>query len=125
MLVAHAAGVSGQSLWRGTMPTTPDDVVGLYEYAGEPPLHVRGDPAPAIEFPRLQVISRSKSYDAARFKAESIYRVLDGFSGTLNGVGYGWINALQSPTFLTRDENGRVYIVCSYRIQKELSPLPP
>ena len=125
LLVAHAAGVSGQTLFRSALPATPDDVVALYETASEPPMHVRGDTDVAIEFPRVQVISRSKSYDAARYKAEAIYRALDGFSGSLNGVGYGWIHALQSPTFLSRDDMGRVLIVCNYRVLKELSPLPP
>ena len=126
-LVANVAGVSGSDLFRSLLPATPDDAVALFEYPGEPTMHVKGRHGPVHELPRFQVLVRSKGYAAAREKAERVHRLLDGFSGELSGVGYGRITALQSPFFLSRDDSGRPRIVCNYRVIKEPSPLsmPP
>ncbi len=108
-------------------PTIPVDATALYENPGEPPVHVKGRQRPACELPRFQVLVRSNSYQRARERAERIYRLLDGYSGKIEGVDYGLIRALPSPFLLSRDEGGRPRIATNYRVIKEPSPLsqPP
>jgi hypothetical protein len=107
----------------GSLPNTPDDAFALYEYGGSAPMLVKRVQAPVLEYPRFQVITRSKSYATARIKAERIYRLLAGYSGLMGGVGYSRVKALQSPFFLDRDDAGRARFVCNYEATKELSPL--
>lgn len=129
LLETYGIGTPGVDLFEGFLPppgTSPpvsENAVALYEYPGESPLHVKGRKAPVHELPRVQVITRSKSYAAARTKAEEVYRLLSGYSGEIGGTGYGRITALQSPALLQRDEGARVYIVANYRIMKALSPI--
>ncbi len=119
-LVANAIGVTGVDIFVGSIPDRPDDVVGCYEYPGEPPLSTKD--RRVYEHPRFQVLTRSKSYQVARLKAERIYQTLDGARGEFAGVNYAGIYALQSPFFLDRDDANRALIVTNYRAVKELSP---
>lgn len=106
-----------------TFPNLPDDAISVSEYPGEPPVHVRGRKEPSMERPRVQVLVRSKSYRTARARAERIFRLLNGYSGPVSGVGYALISAVQSPFFLSQDEGGRYRIVANYSVLKELSPV--
>lgn len=129
LLETYGVGTPGVDLFEGFLPppssspAIPEDAVALYEYAGEPPLHVKDRKAPVHELPRVQVVTRSKSYAAARTKAEEVYRLLSGYSGEIGGTGYGRITALQAPFFLSRDDGNRTLIVCNYRVLKGLSSL--
>lgn len=123
LLEINGLGILGSSLYLGALPDKPDDAVGCYEYGGEAPLHTKDRRAPVQELPRIQVITRSKSYQSAREKAEEVYRILSGFSGEAGGGYYGRITALQSPFFLLWDAGGRANIACNYRVRKTLSPI--
>jgi hypothetical protein len=117
-------GRANVNLFYGDLPGALDDAVGIYEYAGLPPENTKNSPEPYMEKPRFQVLSRSKSYSTARKKAEAIYRGLHGFSGKIKGVHYARIRALQAPFDLgSRDNSGRVQIVCNYEAWKQQSPL--
>ena len=107
----------------GALPATPDDAFALYEYPGQPPVYVKNRSLPVYERPRFQVITRSTRYIDARLKAEQIFRLLIGFRGTLGGVDYQRITAIQSPFFLDRDDRHRPRFVCNYEVEKELSPI--
>lgn len=114
----------GTNLFRGKLPDTPDSCLALFEYAGREPLRAfRGSPGQAVaERPRLQVVSRSKTYDAAMSGAQVVFGKLDGLGDTtMSGVNYLWIEALQSPFLMTRDENERVLIACNYEVVKRLT----
>ena len=89
-----------------TLADRPDEAIAVREYPGGPPLHVKGAQAPALRRPRFQVVSRAKSYGAARTRAHSAYSVLSGFVGTIDGTYYS-IRALQEPFPLGTDESGR------------------
>jgi len=117
----QAEGMGNAGL--GSLPNTPDDAYALFEYGGSAPMHVKQLQAPILEYPRFQVITRSKSYSTARLKAERIYRLLTGYSGLMGGVEYSRVKALQSPFFLDRDDAGRARFVCNYSVIKELSPI--
>ncbi len=115
-------GALGETIFQ-SFPDMPDDATTVAEYPGGPPVHVRGRTLPAYEQPRVQVLTRSPSYRVARTRAERIYRLLDGFSGTVQGVGYGRIAAVQSPFFLGQDDRARHMIVTNFSVIKELSPI--
>lgn len=114
---------SSPTLMFNGLTDLPDTQTAVWEYGGGAPAHVKGQQAPILEYPRVQIVTRAKSYLAVRDKAERIYRLLDGFSGKIDGVTYAQIRALQQPFFLSRDDKNRFLIVCNYSITKELSPL--
>ncbi len=122
-ILAHLAANGHPNGGKGNLPGTPDDAFACWEYGGEQGQHVKDQSAPTIEKPRVQVIVRSKSYDTARLKAEQIYRLLDGFSGSLVGVEYFDMRALQPPYMMDRDDLARVRFVWNMKVKKELSPL--
>ena len=74
-------------------PEAPDTACCVIEYGGGPPLDAFGASlsAPVYEQPRFQVLCRDRSDNAAtcRALANSIYKALRHFSGTLGGVSYG------------------------------------
>jgi len=116
ILQANGIGVLGTDIFLGQLPASPDNVVAIFEYAGEPPdLHWPG------EYPGLQILVRNKSYDAGRQKIEQAKNVLHGLTETvINLHRYLLVRANQSPAFLQRDENNRAIFVCNFRVIKEV-----
>lgn len=115
ILQSNGIGTLGVDIFLGQLPASPDNVVAIFEYAGEPPdLHAN------IEYPGLQVMVRNKRYDAGRQKIEQARNVLHGIVETvINGHRYLLIRANQSPFLLERDENNRAIFVCNFRLIKE------
>lgn len=121
--VATTSTGDALTIYRGVMPESPDTVLSLFEYGGLGPLHTMTTPA-RLELPRIQVLTRAPTYQAARTLAESAYRALDWTGNTTltsTGPRYGLIQALQSPFFLDRDPLDRVRIACNYQVTKALS----
>lgn len=112
ILQSNGIGTIGADIYLGQLPASPDNVVAVFEYGGEPPdLHAN------IEYPGLQVMVRNKRYDAGRQKIEQARNVLHGLAETVvNGHRYLLIRANQSPAFLQRDENNRAIFVCNFRV---------
>lgn len=121
-LEASGMGTRGTDLF-ASLPSKPDDVVAVREYAGSASRYVKQLRAPVEERPRFQVVARSKDPFAARERAERIYQLLDNFSGVLSGVTYSSIRALQPPFPMPLDENQRTEVVCNYEATKAQSPL--
>ncbi|MBC7340891.1 MAG: hypothetical protein H5U02_00295 [Clostridia bacterium] len=115
-LQINGVGTVGTDIFLGQLPAAPDNVVALFEYAGEPP-----DLHSSVEYPGLQVLVRNKSYVAGRQKIEQTRNVLHGLTeATINGRRYLLVRARQSPEALPRDENGRALFVCNFRVIKEV-----
>ena len=116
ILQNNGIGTLGADIFLGQLPASPDNVVAVFEYAGEPPdLHSN------VEYPGLQVLARNKSYDTGRQKIEQAKNILHGLTETvINGHRYLLIQAKQSPAFLERDENNRAVFVCNFRVIKEV-----
>lgn len=114
ILQTNGIGVLGTDIFLGQLPASPDNVVAVFEYAGEPPdLHWPG------EYPGLQILVRNKSYEAGRQKIEQVKNILHGLAETVvNNHRYLLIRANQSPAFLQRDENNRAIFVCNFRVIK-------
>jgi len=115
-LQTSGVGTIGTDIFLGQLPVTPDNVIVLFEYAGEPP-----DLHSSLEYPGLQVLVRNESYAAGRQKIEQVRSVLHGLTeAMINGRRYLLVQAKQSPESLARDENGRAVFVCNFRVMKEI-----
>jgi hypothetical protein len=126
-LADNSIGTVGTNIFKGHLPATPNTATSIFEEPGSGPSFTFGL-APAYETPHLQIVCRSSEYKAARVKAETIYRLLDGVAGvtlkpaaTDTGALYLRIEPLQVPFGLGNDENARALVSCNYRVMKELS----
>lgn len=108
-----------QAIHKGYMPDEPDNVVGLFEYGGEPSELTMGDGDPVIERPGLQVRVRDMDYQQARAVIGSIIAVLHGATSLTAGDGYLLIRANQSPASIGRDANNRSELVVNFSIIRE------
>jgi hypothetical protein len=103
-LQTSGVGTLGTDIFLFNLPDSAgkENVVSLWEYSGANPLNAMSStPGAAVsEFPRLQVLVRNVSAETARTKCNTIWKLLDGYSGTLNSVRYKAIKALGSPSYL-------------------------
>jgi hypothetical protein len=124
-LQANGIGIVGTNIFKGFIPDSPDFAIGLHEYPGRPADKAFGTTI-LIENARFQIIVRSdrenavaNAYTLARAKAETIQTLLDGVGNvTLTGVVYYYIQSLQPPFMLQRDENQRAIIATNYEANK-------
>lgn len=118
-------GTEGTNLFRGFLPDEPATALALYETGGMEPIRaMRPSPGqPVAQRPRLQLVSRSTSYDVALLRLNNCAGLLDGAGGlTLNGVDYKWIGAVNEPHEFDRDPSrGRVSLAQSYQVIKARS----
>ncbi len=70
-------------IFKGTMPSTPDDLIGLFETGGPPPIHaMSSQPGMALaEQPHVQLVVRDTRPDDAKKTAQDCFRLLDGRGG--------------------------------------------
>ena len=97
------------------LPDQHNKCIAVREYAGSPPLHVKGAQEPALHRPRVQVVARAEDYDTARTRAHDAYGALSGFAGVLDGSYYS-IRALQSPFPLGTDDSGRWMFAVNFEV---------
>jgi len=123
-LLAGSAGNLAKSKMMDTI--TPDTTVALYETGGTATAQSFSTGTGATveyEQPGLQVLSRSTNYQTARNNAQTIFTMLDGFTGTLptaTGPVYLSIDANQSPFPVGPDANGRWLISLNFNIRKAI-----
>lgn len=105
-------GATGWTLAKAYMPPSPDQVVALFETGGfAPELPVD------LDRPTFQVRVRGTKmdYPGARAKIDQVVTELHKFQGTLSGVYYVMIAAMQSPMPLGYDENERPELAVNFR----------
>lgn len=115
-LIAKGLAVEkGVDIFAETIPEAPDICTVLFEYAGRPP----NIPCEQVER-YFQVATRNPDPDAARSKNWSIYNALHpeepGDKQSLTLERWGLIYAVDTPSKLKIDENGRCIYVCNYFI---------
>jgi hypothetical protein len=117
-LTANGQGIS---LFIGSMPDSPDVVVGLFAYAGRPPLEVVNVAGIRQERPGLQVQVRSSpnGYADAEARSYAIYRLLQLANATVGSGFYQQIAPFGSPFPLDRDGNRRVVIAANYLCSRD------
>lgn len=118
VLSSGGVGTVGVSIFKGTMPSTPDAVIALYETGGPAPVHAmaKGPGTALVERPHVQVLSRDLRADSARKTLQDANRLLDALGRTINGVRYLSVFAIQPLFFLERDETNRMTYACNYEI---------
>ena len=123
-LSTQGHGTEGTDLFRHFLPNDPDAVVTMYETGGIGSVHAMstGPGNAKVERPRVQIVARATTPDAARLKIGQILLDLDGLrETTINSVRYLWAEAVQSPFFLLRDDAQREIFACNFDFVKELS----
>lgn len=126
-LAAHLAtagvGTVGTTVFCNQIPTTPDACVVLTEYGGvAPAFTLPASAGVATERPRVQVLTRAATHQAARSKAESAYAALAKvINQTLTATRYLRVSPQQAPFYLRLDGNGRPEYVFNVEAEKVLS----
>ena len=123
MLAGAGFGTVSSSIFYSDLPDTPDNVICLFEYAGETPL-----PNEPLDRPGLQVRVRNKAHEAARTVAQNIQNLLmrvgypedpvyfDGV--TLNDTKYLRIFPAQGINPLGKDARNRVEMTQNFYVTK-------
>lgn len=95
----------GIDAFRDFVPDKPDNIVILYEYAGEPKL-----PFESMVHRSVQVTVRDTDADVARSKALSIFNLLDAEDKVIKFTDNRWgqVSLRQPPAKLKTDKNERV-----------------
>jgi len=109
-------------LFIGLMPSSPDDCIAIYEYAGSPPLEVLVDNDATLERPSVQVITRAgrNDYPTARTLIENARNALTGITDeTIDGVRFLRVNQISSINALGVDDNDRPRFSLSLQIVVE------
>jgi len=109
-------------LFIGLMPSSPDDCIAIYEYAGSPPLEVLVDNDATLERPSVQVITRAarNDYPTARTLIENARDALTGITDeTIDGVRFLRVNQISSINALGVDDNDRPRFSLSLQIVVE------
>jgi hypothetical protein len=110
----------GTNLFLGRLPDAPDTCVALFEYGGEAPRSLMGGSStPALEQPRVQVLTRAVAYSAARTLAGQIWTALEEIlDENLSGVRYHRVAAVQSVFALERDSQDRIILAQNFAVIK-------
>ena len=129
-LAASSLGLTvGTNLFKASLPDSPDASVCIYEWGGQQneKAFASGPGQALLERPSFQVLVRGTrenittgAYSTARALAESIYRKLDGYSGTLSGTVYKLIECTSNPYYIKTDENSRPHLGMDFDVVKEL-----
>lgn len=105
---------STRTIYVGTMPDSPDALIGLYARPGRPP-----ETFADIHYPELHVEVRAATYSAAQTKIEAIQTALHGLHDTaLSGKQYLVIRALGDPAKLIVDGRNRTVFYQNYLVTK-------
>lgn len=113
-------GTVDTDIFKGFMPDQPDNMVALFEYAGNPMELTMGTGDPTLERPGLQVRVRNTSYPTGRAKIEQVVDILHGLTEqVLGGKRYLLIRANQSPASMGLDANNRSEFVVNFSVIKE------
>lgn len=109
------------TVYKDYLPTTPDTVTTVYGTGGQAPTYTMAAPH-VLEQPRVQIVCRAASLQTAHQNAKGVYELLSGLRNrTINGVVYRWVEAVQEPFTLGRDQNARFTVACNYDIKKDRS----
>ncbi len=103
------------------LPDSPSTVITVYGTGGQAPTYTMSG-RHVLEQPRIQVVCRAESLQAAHQSAKGVYELLSGVRNrTINSVLYHWIEAVQEPFLLGRDGNARFTVACNYDVKKDRS----
>lgn len=96
----------GVDIFRDNTPDSPDSLVTLFEYQGEPaPLNE------AIAHRSVQIVARASSATAAKLKARELYALVSPLNRYLKLTAERWCQLYprQTPFKIKTDSSGRIY----------------
>ena len=102
------------TIFPGRRPDSPDRMLSVQSYPGDPPRLLDGDNLPADERVAFQItarVARGSGQGAAEVLADQAFRALVGRHLTINGRTYHWIRANHLPASIGVDENDRPLVV--------------
>jgi hypothetical protein len=114
ILTAEGVAISGETMFAGWMPSSPDGCLSLKDEQGPQAEYTMAAPDPAVEYADLQIIVRHTLYKDGWDWAMRVHRLLRNFKGMINGTDYLLIRERYSPVFLGRDENNRSSFALNY-----------
>lgn len=118
----NSLGVAGDTLFIGYRPDSPDTVISVHQYPGDPPEYVQNSPSPNVEKVQIQVVARSHSYVEAETLAYRAWNKLASITNTtLGGTKYRSIRPNNSPGAWGVDSNSRTLIGFNATAEKEVS----
>lgn len=121
MLQTAAVATFGTNLFAGGFDESPDTQLALSETPGMLSDHVLGQNPPAALHPRIQITSRAVDYVDAEALAQAAFDAIGNLTGVVvGGVTYIRVEALQPPSQIGRDENGRW--IFGFNLQVTRSP---
>ena len=121
ILSTGGLGTVGTNIWIGAQFGSADPSFAVIPTGGMASVHTMqsGPGMAAIEQPRVQIVVRSANEQTAMRKAQQAFKLLDGFrERTVNGVRYMWMEAVQPPFALERDENNRYHMTFNVDIKR-------
>lgn len=113
-----APGNTGD-IFTSMTPETPDAVISVIEYGGEPPKFVHNRRGISTSMPRVQINVRDSVPETARARSAAICGELAKLVNTPVGSGhYRRIMPLQTPFQRERDENDRFTYTFNVSVEK-------
>lgn len=115
LLAALGHATIGTDLFVGTLPSTPDTCIAVYDTGGQNAEYGMGSSVkPLMEQLTVKLTVRGGTYAVANDKARDIHAVLRNWSGTTNGVTYALIQEQYAPIAVGQDENRRTQFSLNY-----------
>lgn len=121
-LEAQGVATRAVNLYLGILPETPDAVIGIFEYAGSPPVEVFDDSGASLDVPSVQVMVRAgrNDYVAGRNKMVAVRNALvDIANETIDGLRILRVAQLSSINALGMDKNDRPVFTMSLQATVE------
>ncbi len=116
-------GTVGTDIFFNNLPDTPeypDNLIVFSDTGGFPPDHAMGANAvnPVFENASMQVLVQHNDPESGFGTLYDIFKLLDGYSGTLDSVEYLLVTAESSPFLIGKDENDRERFACNFLIKR-------
>ncbi len=93
------------------LPTDPDTCLAFRGYGGEPGRYRDDDGRPTDDYPRFQVLVRDPDDLTAESMARNLWEIMHGKHTIVGAARVLWLEALQRPVLMRKDESGRfVYV---------------
>lgn len=109
-------------IYLGSRPDSPDTLLALYAYPGNPPEYVQESFAPVRERPQIQVVAKALEYEDAE---DLIYRAWYALAAITNAdlgaTRYRSVRPDMSPALLGRDKNDRILLFFNAAVDKEVN----
>jgi len=126
---AGSSTSAGVPIYLSRMPPNQiDTAVSLYEPGGAPPLGTLSDSVPTAERPRIQIYSRSPSFQTARNNTQAIWDAFYSLrntsiakTGSTGKTLWQLAEPINSPTDIGRDANERNIVTADIQVTKEMS----